>query len=238
MGRWISRDPIGEADDLNLYAAMGNDPVSKFDPDGRAVHYAFTSVDWKYYFSPILWANSWFKVGSTRNVAQIDSRDCCHLDYRGFTDYSTPEYSDKYAGTLARIRHSFATAASAAISTKACLCRGKAMDGLELTVYHIYRSRETVSLQLSGGLDVGIGNEETGNITGKIGVTVTIPPASDQSSFIFKYLVCPSGDAGNVPVLRLIGGTPLLQQSHGVNKTLGPYWTALIGWVPPLPPNN
>ena len=35
-GRWISRDPIGEAGGINLYGFVGNDPVSRVDPDGRA----------------------------------------------------------------------------------------------------------------------------------------------------------------------------------------------------------
>ena len=53
----------------------------------------------------------------------------------------------------------------------------------------------------------------------------------------FFSMLGPSG-SGKTTVLRLIGGTPLLQLSHGVDRTLGPYWTVLIGWVPPLPPDN
>jgi hypothetical protein len=36
-GRWLSRDPIGEAGGLNLYAYCGNDPVNRHDPLGLAV---------------------------------------------------------------------------------------------------------------------------------------------------------------------------------------------------------
>ena len=35
LGRWLSRDPIGELGGLNLYAAMGNDPIDRIDPWGR-----------------------------------------------------------------------------------------------------------------------------------------------------------------------------------------------------------
>ncbi len=35
LGRWISRDPLGEAGGLNLYAAMRNDPADVIDSDGR-----------------------------------------------------------------------------------------------------------------------------------------------------------------------------------------------------------
>ncbi|WP_367025616.1 RHS repeat-associated core domain-containing protein [Methylococcus sp. ANG] len=33
-GRWLSRDPIGEAGGVNLYAYVGNNPVTLADPDG------------------------------------------------------------------------------------------------------------------------------------------------------------------------------------------------------------
>ena len=34
MGRWLSRDPLGEAGGFNLYAYCGNDPVNRHDPLG------------------------------------------------------------------------------------------------------------------------------------------------------------------------------------------------------------
>lgn len=35
-GRWLSRDPLGEAGGLNLYGMVGNDPVNAYDPLGLA----------------------------------------------------------------------------------------------------------------------------------------------------------------------------------------------------------
>jgi RHS repeat-associated protein len=35
LGRWLSRDPIGEAGGLNLYGYVGNNPVNFADRDGR-----------------------------------------------------------------------------------------------------------------------------------------------------------------------------------------------------------
>lgn len=35
LGRWISADPSGASDGLNLFTFVGNNPVSKFDEDGR-----------------------------------------------------------------------------------------------------------------------------------------------------------------------------------------------------------
>src|SRR5437660_1483087 len=37
LGRFLQTDPIGSADDLNLYAYTGNDPVDATDPDGREI---------------------------------------------------------------------------------------------------------------------------------------------------------------------------------------------------------
>lgn len=37
LGRWINRDPIEEADLLNLFAAFQNCPLSYVDPDGRSI---------------------------------------------------------------------------------------------------------------------------------------------------------------------------------------------------------
>jgi RHS repeat-associated protein len=44
-GRWLSRDPLGEAGGANLYGFVGNDPVSRIDPTGlyeKDVHYYLT----------------------------------------------------------------------------------------------------------------------------------------------------------------------------------------------------
>ncbi len=38
MGRWISPDPIGPEDDINLYRYVQNNPVCLYDPDGLQAH--------------------------------------------------------------------------------------------------------------------------------------------------------------------------------------------------------
>jgi RHS repeat-associated protein len=38
LGRWISRDPIGEAGGTNLYGYVGNDPINLWDPLGLDYH--------------------------------------------------------------------------------------------------------------------------------------------------------------------------------------------------------
>ena len=37
LGRWLSRDPLGEEGGVNLYAYCGNDPVNRHDPLGLAI---------------------------------------------------------------------------------------------------------------------------------------------------------------------------------------------------------
>ena len=36
LGRWLNRDPLGEAGGINLHQFVGNNPVNRIDPDGLA----------------------------------------------------------------------------------------------------------------------------------------------------------------------------------------------------------
>ncbi|MBI5424118.1 MAG: RHS repeat-associated core domain-containing protein [Opitutae bacterium] len=44
-GRWLSRDPIGEAGGLNLYGMVGNNPINLFDPFGLNAACAALAAD-------------------------------------------------------------------------------------------------------------------------------------------------------------------------------------------------
>jgi hypothetical protein len=44
LGRWISRDPIGESGGNNLYGMVANDPVSSWDYLGLAIAQEVMSV--------------------------------------------------------------------------------------------------------------------------------------------------------------------------------------------------
>jgi RHS repeat-associated protein len=53
-GRWLNRDPLGEAGGMNLYGYVGNNPIRHFDPLGLAMG------DW--------WdARTWFNSGFTES---------------------------------------------------------------------------------------------------------------------------------------------------------------------------
>ncbi len=55
LGRWLSRDPIGEAGGLNLYGYVHSDPINYVDPNGQFAFIPFLvgmrigmAIDWAY----------------------------------------------------------------------------------------------------------------------------------------------------------------------------------------------
>jgi len=86
-GRWPSRDPIAEQDDLNLYSFTRNSPAAKFDKHG------LVSVGWSPVSKPAihcdndqLWAGFWFQgvdmkpnskyLLTIKTFGDINTQDC------------------------------------------------------------------------------------------------------------------------------------------------------------------
>lgn len=72
-GRWLSRDPIGEAGGLNLYAYVGNNPANAVDPDGRMIVVppvvAGTLIVATFVVARLYWANKAVNSGEADAVA-------------------------------------------------------------------------------------------------------------------------------------------------------------------------
>ena len=62
LGRWVSRDPIGEEGGLNLYGFVGNEPVDSVDPYGNAAYEIADKFD-EYYDESLLALDVWVKRG-------------------------------------------------------------------------------------------------------------------------------------------------------------------------------
>jgi RHS repeat-associated protein len=97
-GRWLSRDPLGEAGGFNLYAYCGNDPVNRHDPlgladiyiardaDGFVIPSASARVsngvpqvrysDWAHWYGPIFGGerNLWWQDPSASELARLFRR--------------------------------------------------------------------------------------------------------------------------------------------------------------------
>lgn len=88
LGRWLSRDPIGETAGANLYVYVQNNPIGSVDPHGLDAGYPWMSEpyepasdemaqkvhrDWKYMTSPAEGAQYWnnYLIGMTLGVAEI-----------------------------------------------------------------------------------------------------------------------------------------------------------------------
>ena len=67
LGRWPSRDPIGEIGGVNLYGFVGNSPIFRTDLDGRQFQYADQR--------PAAWLpHDWGGLGPQSTASRIHSR--------------------------------------------------------------------------------------------------------------------------------------------------------------------
>ena len=65
--RWLSEDPIAEDGGLNLYGFCGNNPVCRYDKDGRA-YFIKRRMDWL----------PWMPFVSKNAQRDIDNRELVH----------------------------------------------------------------------------------------------------------------------------------------------------------------
>jgi RHS repeat-associated protein len=97
LGRWLSRDPIGEYGGLNLYAFVGNDPVSQSDPLGLYeldLKPAEESgiVGWPYKY---VRAGFWGRAKKDDDVTCVCSDDCPSMTCTIKVHYDPIEISDR-----------------------------------------------------------------------------------------------------------------------------------------------
>ncbi|ATM99370.1 hypothetical protein CRN77_06370 [Proteus vulgaris] len=107
IGRWLSADPAGTIDGLNLYRMVRNNPVTLHDPDGRAPTPATTS---EHFINRLptsfhkIKTNNWARevINQAEVWNQEDSLDFKRETHyavsklgRHFSLYSTPDYPSK-----------------------------------------------------------------------------------------------------------------------------------------------
>jgi len=82
LGRFISRDPIWIADDLNLYAYVGNGPVMYTDPTGEVKNAIIWGIYvwWQFLLDATLWIETAVSFEEWQEIKEYDFADEVWLD--------------------------------------------------------------------------------------------------------------------------------------------------------------
>lgn len=223
-GRFIQRDPLGYMEGMNLYEYVRGRPTFYVDPFGRVSWYVRTTVNWS-----IAGQNFWGSgyespafIGWTRNFAKVDTQDCCRLEFNRSLDLSRQAWKGHVKGWFWDQWHSFDTIAVGDVSSNACMCQGKWVDGIEINANHVYSTTELVTIQIGASLGAEVGPNKNAKVTGSVNVSFTIPPNKYLSKPIWTYLVCPTGDADSAPSVTdkglAITGVSWTELQHYANK--------------------
>jgi RHS repeat-associated protein len=103
LGRWLSRDPIGESGGLNLYGYVANGPTGDIDPLGHDVIVLLASkaVWWQGHIATLIGNNEtgWYyysRNGYDRSPWLFGPGDFSRDYFRAFEDFKSSDYSAQY----------------------------------------------------------------------------------------------------------------------------------------------
>jgi len=205
--RWLTRDPLGYAGGVNLYAYCGNNPIGAADPDG-------TSPWWDNFFS-------------ARSPTMVDAQDLemqyemAKLDHNGDAGIAAAVVNASWNDELCRRQqnqHNLEISGAAIVGAAIVGSAAVAAYSVPATLYHFTSAAGAAGIAAAGEITASTGLAEGGGAIFGSGVYASAP----QIPIIATLMGASSTEAV----------VPISTQGLTVYRTLIPGAFRIIGNVP------
>ncbi|MFJ2480951.1 RHS repeat domain-containing protein [Pseudomonas sp. NPDC087598] len=215
--RWVSADPAGDVDGLNLYAFVGNDPIGHVDFNGESkwptLDALNAGMDWLVASQNASYAKNGQRLATKRMTRRMNSQVMQHIEILGITKRRASDAAKQLANMGSGGDIALATTRRALV-----MIVGKALSyGIGLAI--------GVGAQALGAAAPGIGNT-VGVAMGygaKIGVSALIDYAAERSGMSASV---------NLKTSKLSADTIIEKAQHKQMQSLEYTYAKLQGMFP------